>query len=269
MKAISKTNNKRSENLTHSGYVPFISKKKSTKSMGNFYSRLAKYYDQMYAHIDYEGAANRLHDIIQKYKQTTGNRLLDVACGTGTHIMYLKDRYQVMGLDISEEMLSVAREKCPGISFVQGNMVSMDLNQVFDVIICLFGSITYLTTKEKLQHTIQSFSNHITSGGVIIIEPLFTEETIREKGMGLNCLNLPDIKIARSNVSRREGNIVYLDFHFLVSTREHGTEHFIDPSPMGVFSKSTFKNLMEKSGFSVEIIEPGFDKEILILGIKE
>lgn len=237
--------------------------------MGDFYSRLAKYYDQMYANIDYEGAANRLHDIIQKYKQTTGNRLLDVACGTGTYIMHLKDGYQVMGFDISEEMLSVAREKCPDTSFVQGNMVSMDLNQVFDVIICLFGSITYLTTKEELQHTIQSFSKHTTSGGVIIIEPLFIEETYREKRMGLNCLNLPDIKIARSNVGRREGNVAYLDFHFLISTREHGTEHFIDPSPMGVFSRGTFKNLLKENGFSVEFIEPGFDKEILIVGIKE
>ena len=237
--------------------------------MGDFYSRLARYYDQMYVHIDYESAAQRLHEIIQKYKQSTGNRLLDVGCGTGTHIMHLKDKYQVMGFDISEEMLSVAREKCPGISFVQGNMVSMELDQVFDVIICLFGSITYLTTEEELNLVIQSFSKHATSGGVIIIEPLFVEETLRDRGMGLNCLNLPEIKIARSNVSRREGNVVYLDFHFLISTREHGTEHFIDPSPMGVFSKSAFNDLMEKNGFSVEIIEPGFDKEFLIVGVKK
>lgn len=237
--------------------------------MSDFYSRLARYYDQMYAHIDYRGAADRLHEIIQKHKQSVGNRLLDVACGTGTHIMHLKDRYQVMGFDISEEMLAVAREKCPSITFIQGNMVSMELNQIFDVITCLFGSITYLTTEDELRLALQSFSKHVGLGGAVIIEPLFTEETYREKGMGLNCLNLPDIKIARSNVSRREGNIVYLDFHFLISTREHGTEHFIDSSPMGVFSLDIFKNLMEENGFSVKIIEPGFDKEFLILGIKD
>jgi SAM-dependent methyltransferase len=237
--------------------------------MGDFYSRLSRYYDQMYAHIDYEGAAARLHEIIQKYKQSDGNRLLDVGCGTGTHIKHLSDRYQAMGFDVSEEMLAVAQEKCPDINFVQGNIISMELNQVFDVIICLFGSITYLTTKEELQLAIKSFSKHTTPGGVVVIEPLFTEETLREGGMGLNCLNLPDIKIARSNVSRREGDIVYLDFHFLVSTREYGTEHFIDPSPMGVFSWSTFKHLLEDHQFTVEFIEPGFDKEVLILGIKE
>ena len=237
--------------------------------MNDFYSRLANYYDQMYAHIDYEGAADRLDEIIQKYKKSTGKRLLDVGCGTGTHLMYLKDRYQTMGFDISEEMLSIARAKCPGINFVQGNMVSMELNQFFDVIICLFGAITYLTSEEDLQLTIQSFSKHTNPGGIIVIEPLFTEETFREGGMGLICLNLPDIKIARSNAARRQGNIAYLDFNFLISTRQGGTEHFIDPSPMGIFSQNTFSTLMEANGFSVEIIEPGFDKECLILGIKE
>ena len=237
--------------------------------MDDFYSRCSKYYDQMYAHIDYEGAALRLHQIIQKYKESEGNRLLDVGCGTGTHIMYLKDRYQSVGVDKSEEMLKIAQEKCPDINFVQSNMISMNLNQVFDAIICLFGSITYLTTKEELQHTMKSFSKHTKPGGVLIIEPLFTKETLHDRGMGLNCLNLPDIKIARSNVCRREGDIVYLDFHFLISTQERGTEHFIDPSPMGVFSKTIYKKFMEENNFTVEFIEPGFDKEILILGVKK
>jgi len=236
--------------------------------MAIFYTRLARYYDQMYAHIDYEGAAQRLHEIIQRYKKTNGNRLLDIGCGTGTHISHLRDRYQPMGLDISDEMLSVAREKCPSVDFVLSNMVSMDLDESFDVIICLFGSISYLTTEEDLQLAIQAFSKHMNKGGVVVIEPLFTEETIREGGMGLNCLNLPDIKIARSNVCRRNGNILYLDFHFLVSTPERGTEHFVDPSPMGVFSLGTYRKFMESSGFTVEIIEPGFDKEYLILGLK-
>ncbi len=237
--------------------------------MIDFYSKLAKYYDQMYAHIDYEGAAQKLHEIIQKYKRSSGNRLLDVGCGTGTHIMHLKEKYQAMGFDISEEMLAVAREKCPDINFVQGNMISMELDQVFDVIICLFGSITYLTTIQELQLAIRSFSKYTSNGGVIVLEPLFTEETVRDKSMGLNCLNLPDIKIARSNVGQRKGNIMYLNFHFLVSTQEHGTEHFIDPSPMGIFSRHIYQNLMEENGFHVEFIEPGFDKEVLILGVKE
>lgn len=236
--------------------------------MPDFYSRLAKYYDTMYEFIDYEKNVADLHAIIQKYKKSSGNRLLDVACGTGTHISYLKHMYQTTGYDISAEMLEVARSKCSDIEFIQGNMITMMLDRKFDVIICLFGSIGYLTNRNNLEKAIQAFSNHVVTGGLLVIEPIFTAETYRDKSANILCLDLPEIKIARTNVTRRDGDIAYLDFHFLVSTQENGTEHFIDPSPMSVFSRSTYLQLMEESGFSASFIEPGLSKEGLFIGVK-
>jgi ubiquinone/menaquinone biosynthesis C-methylase UbiE len=58
--------------------------------MTDFYSSLAKHYDQMYSFIDYAENAKKLHKIIQRYKKSSGNHLLDVACGTGTHILHLR-----------------------------------------------------------------------------------------------------------------------------------------------------------------------------------
>jgi SAM-dependent methyltransferase len=236
--------------------------------MTEFYARLAKYYDQMYSFIDYKGNARKLHNIIQRYKKSSGNRLLDVACGTGTHILYLKDKYRAMGLDLSPEMLDVAREKCIGIEFVQADMINMSLGREFDVITCLFGSIGYLTTLDDLAKTISAFSKHLVPGGVVIVEPIFTLETARDGSMGIICLDLPEIKIARANVSRKEGGLVFLDFHFLISSIEHGTEHFVDPSPMGVFSRETYLQLMKDSGLSASFIEPGLTKEGLFIGVK-
>ena len=237
--------------------------------MGDFYSRLARYYDEMYAQVNYKDAGQKLHDIIQKYKTSEGNRLLDVACGTGTHILYLKDRYESVGLDLSGDMLEVAREKCPDVEFVQSDMTSFDLAQQFDVITCLFGSIGYLTKKDELSDAIGSFSRHVTPGGVVIIEPMFTKETVYDGAMGIICLDLPDIKIARANVSRVENDIAYLDLHFLISTRERGTEHFVDPSPMSIFPRDIYITLLKEHGFSVEFVEPGLMKEGLFVGVKQ
>ena len=117
--------------------------------MTDFYTRLARYYDKFYEQIDYKTNSVKLHEFIQKYKKSAGITLLDVACGTGTHIMHLMDAYETMGLDLSEPMLEVARQKCPNIEFVQGNMTSFNLGKKFDVVTCLFGSIGYLT-KEVL-----------------------------------------------------------------------------------------------------------------------
>jgi len=236
--------------------------------MTDFYTKLAKYYDNMYAWVDYEGNSRKLHDIIQEHKISDSNRWLDVACGTGTHIMHLMDKYDAMGFDLSSEMLSIAKKKCPDIKFVQGNMISMDIGQKFDVITCLFGSIGYLTLEDELAQAISTFSKHTNHGGVIIIEPMFTKETVRDGSMGLISLDLPEIKIARANRSRREGDMVYLDFHFLVTTSKNGTEHFVDPSPMAAFPRSTFLSLMEESGLSAKFVEPGLMKEGLFIGVK-
>ncbi len=236
--------------------------------MTDFYSRLAKYYDQMYSFIDYRGHSSKLHTIIQQYKKSSGNTLLDVGCGTGTHIMHLMDKYQATGLDLSKEMLEIAQEKCRGVEFIQDNMVTMNLARSFDVITCLFGSIGYLTTHEDLAKTINAFSKHLVPGGVVIIEPIFTSETALDGAMGIICLDLPEIKIARTNVSRKEGDLVYLDFHFLISTKENGTEHFVDSSPMGAFSRNLYLQLMQESGLSASFVEPGLTKDYLFIGVK-
>jgi SAM-dependent methyltransferase len=170
-----------------------------------------------------------------------------------------KGRYQTTGLDLSREMLEIAHEKCKDIEFIQGNMINMDLGRSFDVITCLFGSIGYLTIHD---------SKHLVLEGVVIIEPIFTLETARDGSMGIICLDLPEIKIARANVSRKEGDLMFLDFHFLISSKESGTEHFVDPSPMDVFSRDTYLHLMRESGLSASFIEPGFTKDSLFVGVK-
>jgi hypothetical protein len=165
-------------------------------------------------------------------------------------------------------MLEIAHEKCKDIEFIQGNMINMDLGRSFDVITCLFGSIGYLTIHDDLAKTIHAFSKHLVLEGVVIIEPIFTLETARDGSMGIICLDLPEIKIARANVSRKEGDLMFLDFHFLISSKESGTEHFVDPSPMDVFSRDTYLHLMRESGLSASFIEPGLTKDGLFVGVK-
>ena len=54
------------------------------------------------------------------------------ACGTGRHLEYLRDRYDVEGLDISLELLTIARQRLPGIRLHHGDMTAFDLGKTFD-----------------------------------------------------------------------------------------------------------------------------------------
>jgi ubiquinone/menaquinone biosynthesis C-methylase UbiE len=169
-------------------------------------------------------------------------------------------------MDVSEEMLAVAKEKLPKIPFYQGGMTDMNLNQKFDVITCLFGSIGYLTTLDDLSRAIHAFSKHLVSGGVLLIEPIFTKETVKPQSFSLTCLDLPEIKIARAGSSKVEEDIAYLNFHFLIATMDN-IEHFVDPSPMGIFSRKTYLDIMKESGFSAKFVEPGLSNRGLFIGV--
>ena len=108
------------------------------------YDRSAELYDAIYSFKNYEEEAAKLHELIQKHGRSMGNDLLEVACGTGGHITYLKDNYSVEGLDLSPKMLRLAKRKHPDVVFHRSDMVSFKLKKHFDAITCLFSAIGHL-----------------------------------------------------------------------------------------------------------------------------
>ena len=73
--------------------------------------------------------------------------------GTGHHLKYLRDRYSCTGVDISEELLDIAKKNVKGVAFERADMTKLKLGQKFDVITCLFSSIGYMKTYSKLRET--------------------------------------------------------------------------------------------------------------------
>src|SRR5260221_2002790 len=106
------------------------------------FTKSEAFYDAIYGAMkDYEKEAQQIRAVIKQYKQSPGNALLDVACGTGAHLAFLQRDYAVEGLDLDEEMLAIARRHNPGVAFHHANMVDFDLGHTFDVVMCLFSSI--------------------------------------------------------------------------------------------------------------------------------
>ena len=74
--------------------------------MQNDFAEIAAYYDELYVKPEqYQIEAEKTIALIEIYKLSSGNDLLDLACGTGGHIPYWCKHYTVTGLDISPEML--------------------------------------------------------------------------------------------------------------------------------------------------------------------
>ena len=133
------------------------------KGTSLIYNKLSKYYDIIYSSKNYKEEAEKIKNIIEKFKESEGVSLLDAACGTGQHISFLKDDFDCMGIDISEKMLKIARKRNPHLKFKKANMIDMDLNAKFDVITCLFSAIGCVKTYENLRKTWEVFSLHSTT----------------------------------------------------------------------------------------------------------
>ncbi len=233
------------------------------------YSKSAKYYDDIYASVgkDYPAEVREVRKFIKKYKQSDGNRLLDVGCGTGIHANLLSKYYQVEGMDLEPKMLSVARKKYPQIRFQQGDMVEFKLKKKFDIIVCLFSAIGHVKTKSRLQKTIKNMSQHLLPGGVMLIEPWFAPNQWHPGREYVIQVNKPDLKIVRMSHSSQKGNISIIEFQYLIGTPK-GIERDTEILELGLFTKKEYLDSFRSAGLKVTHDPIGLYGRGLYIGVK-
>lgn len=212
----------------------------------------ADIYDAIYLSQgkDYAAEALKIRELAGRCQRSAGRSLLDVACGTGLHAANLREYFDVEGLDLDEGMVAAARRKYPNLKFSQGDMLDFRLNRTFDVVTCLFSSIGYLKTPARLDQAIQTMGNHLTPGGVLIVEPWFTPETWHPGTAHAVYVNQPDLKIARMNISEGDGRLSWFEFHYLVATRE-GVRYFTERHELGLFTHEEYLAAFQRAGLEV------------------
>src|SRR3954454_15547854 len=125
------------------------------------FTQSAAIYDAIYeAQNDVADAAVKVHALIQQRKHNSGHALLDVACGTGSHLAHLRHHYDVAGLDLDTGMLAVARQRLPDVPLHQGDLVDFDLGRQFDAVLCLGSSIGYVATVPRLLQAVATLARH-------------------------------------------------------------------------------------------------------------
>ena len=234
------------------------------------YKELAKYYDLIYSFKDYKKEAARIRKLVSKYKRSEGRELLDVACGTGHHLSYLKEDFSCTGVDISKEILDVAKKNAKGVAFKEADMTTLDLGKEFDVITCLFSSIGYVKTYKNLRKTIRNFSKHLKKGGVVLIEPWHTKLTYIPSSPHMETYDGKDIKIARLNVSELIGSLSVMDMHYLIAERAKGVKHFVDRHELGLFEVDETLRIMKEAGLQSKFLKRGLmQKRGMFVGVKQ
>lgn len=208
-------------------------------------------YDAIYAWKDYRAEVDTLLSIIRD-RAPAARTLLDVACGTGKHLDLLREHYEVEGIDVDPEMIAIAGERLgPEVPLHVADMVDLDLSRTFDVVTCLFSSIGYVGTVERLNRALASLARHLDPGGLLVVEPWILPESFDVGGVSALFVDEPELKIARMDVPRVEDRRSIVDFHYLVGTPA-GIDHFTERHELMLFTHREYRAAFRRAGLAVE-----------------
>jgi len=130
----------------------------------------AQTYDQSVP--DWPGELEFYKDLAAEVK-AKGGSLLEIACGTGRIAVRLAQHgVNVVGLDLSANMLAVAREKCKDLSnlrLVQADMRAFDLGRQFDLVIIPGHSFQNMNTPRDQADCLTCIKHHLVPGGKLVL----------------------------------------------------------------------------------------------------
>lgn len=229
------------------------------------FTHSAAFYDAIYSFKDYEREAGQVHAFIGQHCRSGGKALLDVACGTGQHLVYLRHWYQAEGLDLDESMLRIARERAPDLPLHRASMVDFKLDRRFDAITCLFSAIGYVKTEPRLRQAIRTMAGHLHPGGALLVEPWHAPDVWQVGSLRSLVIDQPDLKITRMAISGREDNVAILDFHYLVGTPQ-AIDYFSERHELGLFTHQQYLDAFQAAGLDVVFDPEGLMGRGLYIG---
>lgn len=233
------------------------------------YNAFAEVYDRL-QDADYAKFADYYEYIFEKYG-IKPELVLDLACGTGNITVPMSQRgYDMIGVDLSVEMLNIAREKAQAagqnILFLNQDMTEFELYGTVDAILCALDGVNYLTADGETDELFRLAENYLNPGGLMIFD-INTEYKLREV-LGSNTFVNEEqgIYYVWRNDFSEETRICSFELNFFRETEDGTYERFDEYQEEraysadeliqsanaaglvaeGVFSPFTFENAKEK-----------------------
>ena len=137
--------------------------------MTSLYTNLSAIYQAMYqSFINYQEEYNFYSAILVKYKCQS---LLEVGCGSGNLAsLFTQNGFNFMGMDLSNEMLSIAKQNNNQAVFINGDMRDFNLQTKVDACIITGRTISYLITNKDVAATFKAISKNLKSSGIICFD---------------------------------------------------------------------------------------------------
>lgn len=99
-----------------------------------------------------------------------GGKILDVGCGPGLEANYMHEQgFEVVGVDISEKMLALARKRNPAIEFLQSDLIDVEFREKIFYGIAALSSLIHIRKKD-VPAVLKKFNSYLKKGGLLYLE---------------------------------------------------------------------------------------------------
>lgn len=216
------------------------------------FSESAEFYDLIYSTFkDYRAEADALAELLRGLNAAC-RTVLDVACGTGEHARLLAEQgFEVDGLDLDPAFVAIAKQKTSAGRFVVADMADFHLPYRYDAVVCLFSSIGYLQTLNRVEQALECFREHLGPGGVIVVEPWFAPDVLSTGHVVTNTGETAGLRVTRTSRVEIEGRLSRLFFDYEIE--ERGTTRSAhEVHELGLFTASEMIDTFRRVGLSVK-----------------
>ena len=218
------------------------------------YDFLAGCYDRLTYDVDYAAWA----DYIEKHfarRGLPGKTVLDLACGTGSLTRELALRgYEMIGVDLSAEMLAEAAEKNRGVGpiepiFLCQSMDKLDLYGTIDACVCCLDSVNYVTRPKQLQKAFERVHLFLMPGGLFLFDVNTPQKLQAMDGQVFLDETEDTYCVWRGEFSRRSGICSYFMYIFRLDQETGLWERGEELHQERAYTLEELTAMLEKAGF--------------------
>ena len=218
------------------------------------YEKVHLIYDYIMQHVDYDDWADYIHEIIEHHKPN-GKKLLDVACGSGKFFPFLeKNKYEITGVELSQEMIELAKKTTNVKTIYAQDMRELNIDDTFDIILCLFDSVNYLTNLAQLTSLFDRVSEHLSENGLFIFDVATQTSCIQHFSNYTETGTLGNLHFERRCLYDFEKNIQTSHFEIEISD-----EKFVETHKQHIYSHEEILNAIENSKLTLAETHGDFD----------
>ncbi len=235
----------------------------------NPYQALGTIYDDVMDHVDYNGWADFVIDILRDYNGDSQNsakpiRIIECGCGTGSLVIRLAlSGFKITAFDKSKEMIAQAKSKGSQMQeppdFMVADFGTFRSDKAYNVCLCLYDSVNYIMSQSALEEFFSNINQLLESDGILIFDicteynsiTYFDNNSDENFGKGHHYTR----KMTYDKVNRIQQNVFNIWF------KSEPKKLYIETHQQMIYSESVVRAVVEKSGFTVLEIVDGFYRD--------